>query len=82
MLEFRGADLSQVLLLYAHLTGSKFRPGEGLPSGPQIHLTSQTPLTKEEAIYALDTVFRLGRIGVVTNEEGFLKAVRLRPGDW
>ncbi|HXP63377.1 MAG TPA: hypothetical protein VN829_22940, partial [Dongiaceae bacterium] len=82
MLEFRGADLPQVLLVYAELTGSKHRPGEGLPYRPQIHLKSQTPLTKEEAIYALDTVLRLGRIGVVTNEEGFLKAVALRPGEW
>jgi hypothetical protein len=48
----------------------------------QIRLTTQTPLTKEEAIYALDTVFRLGGIKVVPAEDGFMKAVELPPGEW
>ncbi len=82
MLDFRNAELSQVLGFYADLTGRKFRQGERLPSVRQIQLRTPTPLTKAEVIYALDTVLKLRGIKVVPAEDGFITAVELPPGEW
>lgn len=58
-INFPGTDLYQVLSIYAEMIGRQFDRNADFPwRGKTIFLRTQSPLTKEEAIYALDTVFR------------------------
>jgi hypothetical protein len=57
-IDFRNADLSQVAAIYAELLGRKLERGQPLRRGGNIILHTQTTLTKAEALYALETLFR------------------------
>ena len=59
-INFQGVDVSQVLEIYAQLVGRTLLRA-GLPSA-QIVLKTQTPLTKTEAIEALQAVLALNGI--------------------
>jgi hypothetical protein len=67
-INFRSIDMSQAALILAELKAQKFdQTGtEGFLSAP-VSLRTQTALTKEEAIYAIETVFRLNGVKTLTD---------------
>lgn len=78
MIDFRGADVSQVADIYAMMLGRKLDHSERPPAGGTISMTTQTPLTKEEALYAIETSLLWSGIKLVQVGEDKLKAVRDR----
>jgi general secretion pathway protein D len=75
MIDFRGVDLAQVLKVYAELVNrTVLRPGN-LAAQQQIFLTSQTPLTKREAMQALDAVLGINGVAMINVGDKFVKAV-------
>jgi general secretion pathway protein D len=69
--DFPGVDVNQVLDIYADLIGRTLLRA-GLPNA-QIVLHTQTPLTKSEAIQALQAVLALNGIAVVNIGDKFCK---------
>lgn len=78
-----GVDINQVLAMYADWRGLKFDNSQPLPPIARIPVTlrSQTPLSKEEMIYALDTLLRLRGCKVVPTSEGFAELAPLSEAD-
>jgi general secretion pathway protein D len=72
-IDFRGADLNQVLELYAMLRQRTILRAANLAS-PTFVLKTQTPLTKSEAIKALDAMLGLNGIAIVDVGDKFAKA--------
>lgn len=72
-IDFRGADLNQVLELYAMLRQRTILRAANLAS-PTFVLKTQTPLTKSEAIKALDAMLALNGIAIVDVGDKFAKA--------
>jgi len=72
-INFQGVDLSQVLEVYSQLVGRTLLRA-ALPSA-QIVLKTATPLTKTEAIEALQAVLSLNGVAVVNVGEKFVKVV-------
>jgi general secretion pathway protein D len=72
-INFQGVDVSQVLDVYAQLVGRTVLHA-GLPTA-QIVLKTETPLTKTEAIQALQAVLALNGISVVNVGDKFVKVV-------
>jgi general secretion pathway protein D len=70
-INFQGVDVNQVLDVYAKLVGRTLLRA-GLPSA-QIVLKTETPLTKAEAIEALQAVLALNGISVVNIGDKFVK---------
>ena len=70
-INFQGVDVSQVLEVYAKLVGRTLLRA-GLPSA-SIVLKTETPLTKTEAIQALQAVLALNNISVVNIGDKFVK---------
>jgi hypothetical protein len=78
MLDFRNADTMQAVRVYAELVGRELKYEDQTPriaSGIIFH-RSQTPLTKEEARYALDTLFAWNGFQMVEVGEKGIKVVR------
>ncbi len=73
MMEFRGADLNQILEFYAMLRQRTVLRAANLAS-PTFVLKAQTPLTKSEAIKALDAMLALNGIAIVDVGDKFCKA--------
>lgn len=73
-IDFAAAELNQVLKIYANLVNRTILRAPNLAS-PPIVLKTQTPLTKSEAIQALDAVFALSGIAMINVGEKFVKAV-------
>lgn len=73
-IDFLAAPLEQVLEFYAELTGRTILRPAALPAS-QITLRTQIPLTKQEAIQALDTVLALNGITMINISEKFVIAV-------
>jgi general secretion pathway protein D len=73
-IDFQGVDVSQVLDVYAKLVNRTIIRGS-LPDA-KIILKTQTPLTKAEAIEALQAVLALNNISVINIGEKFVKAVQ------
>jgi hypothetical protein len=78
LIDFRSADVAQVADVYAIMLGRKLDLSGRLPAGGTISLTTQTPLTKEEGVYALETLLHWSGIKLVPVGEDKLKAVRDR----
>ena len=76
MIDFRQADLNQVLQLYAELVNRTVLRPAALPA-PQIVLKTQTPLTKREAVQALDAVLGMNGIVMINIGDKFVKADQL-----
>jgi general secretion pathway protein D len=74
MIDFRQADLNQVLEIYSSLVNRTILRPSTLPA-PTIILTTKTLLTKKEAIQALDAVLALNGIAMVNVGEKFVKAM-------
>jgi general secretion pathway protein D len=72
-INFQGVDVNQVLEVYAQLVGRTLLRA-GLPSA-SIVLKTQTPLTKTEAIQALQAVLALNGISVVNVGDKFVKVL-------
>ncbi len=73
LIDFQGVDVSQVLEVYAQLVGRTLLRA-GLPQA-QIVLKTETPLTKAEAIQALQAVLALNGIAVVNVGDKFVKVL-------
>jgi hypothetical protein len=72
-IDFRGADLNQALELYGHLTGRSVMRSDNLPS-PIFLLDAKQPMTKSQAIRALDMAFAANGIAIVDVGDKFAKA--------
>jgi general secretion pathway protein D len=72
-INFQGVDVSQVLDVYAQLVGRTMLRA-GLPPA-QIILRTETPLTKTEAIQALQAVLSLNGIALVNVGDKFVKVL-------
>ena len=70
---FEGVDVNQVLEVYAQLVGRTLLRA-GLPQA-QIILKTETPLTKSEAIQALQAVLALNSISLVNIGDKFVKVL-------
>jgi hypothetical protein len=77
MIQFFNSLPMQVLEVYASLLGRKVQRAEPWPSdvAPGIKLVTQTPVSKDEAIYALGTVLEWAGLKLVRVGEDGLKAV-------
>jgi general secretion pathway protein D len=73
-IDFQGVDVNQVLDVYARLVNRTVIRG-ALPDA-KIVLKTQTPLTKSEAIQALQAVLALNNISVINVGDKFVKAVQ------
>ncbi|HWI56162.1 MAG TPA: hypothetical protein VNZ22_02965, partial [Bacillota bacterium] len=73
MINFAGADLNQVLMIYQELVGRTLLRPPNLPA-TTIAFHSYTPLTFEEAIYALNATLAMNGISILPVEEKFLFA--------
>jgi general secretion pathway protein D len=72
-INFQGVDVSQVLDVYAKLVGRTMLRA-GIPQA-QIVLRTETPLTKSEAIQALQAVLALNGIALVNMGDKFVKVL-------
>ena len=73
---FSPANLSDVLRIYAALLGRELDGSESAYLGrPQIVFKSQTPLSKEEILYAFGTLFEWRGFRLVPGDGNSLKAV-------
>ena len=77
-IDFRNADLQQALAVYGLLVGRKLVKQEGLRAST-IRLRTATDLTKSEAAYALETLFRWNGVKVVPVGETEFHAVAIPP---
>jgi general secretion pathway protein D len=73
-INFESADVNQVLDVYSQLVGRTLLRPASLPGGP-IVLKTLTPLTKTEAIEALQAVLALNGISVVNIGDKFVKVL-------
>ena len=74
MIDFMNADLNQVLDIYALMSQRTILRPITLPA-PTVNLKTQGTLTKEEALYALETVLALNGICVVHDGTKFVQVV-------
>jgi len=72
-INFQGVDVNQVLDVYSQLVGRTVLRA-GLPAA-QIVLKTETPLTKTEAIQALQAVLALNGVSLVNVGDKFVKAL-------
>jgi general secretion pathway protein D len=78
IIEFQNAPVTAVLDYYARLTNRSVISAPNLAGN--ITFRSQTNLTLEEAIQALDTVLAVNGIAVLPQGEKFLKVVQIAAG--
>jgi hypothetical protein len=71
---FPGTDLNQVLSIYCELKDRTILRTRFLPS-PSIRFKNQCPLTREELVYALETVLALNGICSVDDGPSFVQIV-------
>ena len=74
MINLGGADLNQVLEIYAALSQRTVLRPATLPA-PTIKLKTQCPLTRQEVVYAIATVLALNGICLVDDGAKFVQAV-------
>ena len=73
-INFQSADVNQVLDVYSQLVGRTLLRPATLPGGP-IVLKTLTPLTKSEAIQALQAVLAINGVVVVNIGDKFVKVL-------
>lgn len=74
LIKFSGADLNLVLDIYQELTGRTLLPAPNLPAA-RISVKSQTPLTRDEAAWLLESALQLGGIRLVAVGDKQLKVL-------
>jgi hypothetical protein len=77
MIDFSGADLSQVLSIYALMRQRTILRPATLPS-PVVRLRTQGGVTQEEAVYAMATVLALNGICIVDDGAKFVQVVAVQ----
>lgn len=75
-IKFPGADLDQVLEIYSVLRDCTILRPARLPATP-VFLQTESDLTREEIIYAMDVAFALNGIAAVEDGERFVQVVPL-----
>jgi hypothetical protein len=80
MIDFRSADLNQVLSIYAEMSQRTVLRPITLPA-PTVSLRTQCALFKEEVLYAFTTVLALNDICVVEGGAQFAQMVPMRQRD-
>jgi hypothetical protein len=75
VIDFRGADVWQVLEIYSDMVHRKFERGEHPNISATITLTTQGRLTMEEGCYALETVLRWSGMKLVPVGKDAIKPV-------
>jgi hypothetical protein len=78
LIDFRGADVAQIADIYAMMLHRELDHSERLPAGGFITFTTVTPITREEGIYALETLLHWSGLKLVPVGEDKLKAIRDR----
>lgn len=78
MVDFRNVDVAQVADIYAMMLHRQLDHRDRVPAGGTITFTTVTSITKEEGIYALETLLRWHGIKLVPVGDDNLKAVRDR----
>lgn len=73
-IHFPATDINQVLQVYAELVNRTILRPTALPA-PTITLRTTTPLTKQEAVQALDAVLAMNGIAMINVGDKFVKAV-------
>lgn len=76
MMDFRNADLNQVLSIYGFMSQRTVLRPMTLPA-PSISLKTQCALSKKEALYAIETVLALNGISVVEDGTRFVQLVAM-----
>ena len=71
---FMAATSDQVIAIYAEFAGRKLDRSEGLPPARTISFQNVTPLTRDEALYAFDTLLDWSGIKLVPGEGDLLHA--------
>ena len=74
LLKFSDADITPILEIYQELTGRTVLKAPSLPAA-KITFKTQTPLTRSEAIGALETILAMNQITMVPQGTKFVKAV-------
>jgi hypothetical protein len=74
MIDFRNADLNQVLSIYGFMSQRTVLRPYTFPV-PSISLKTQCALSKQEALYAIETVLALNGICMVNDGEKFVQVV-------
>jgi hypothetical protein len=74
-INFTSATLGNVLMIYAELLGGKLDRSGPPPRDGKVFLKMHTALTKEECLYALETLIGWHGIKLVSTEPGLFKAV-------
>jgi hypothetical protein len=74
MIDFTAADWRQVLDIYAQMRGRTILRPATLP-GPVIHLKTKGALSREEVLYAIETVLALNGISVVDDGAKFVQVL-------
>jgi len=72
---FPNTDVAQVIQIYAELVGRKLDQSSPIPLRGTIQFRSQTPLTRDEARYALDTVLSWAGVKMVPVDPDFVRPV-------
>ncbi len=75
MMTFQEADITQVLEVYAILTGKTLLRSPQVPLTAKITVRNETALTHEEGIDALNTILGLNGIAMIPQGEKFIKVV-------
>jgi RNA polymerase sigma factor (sigma-70 family) len=76
-INFKNLDLFEVLQIYAELNGRKW-PSNDRPPGSLVFLHSQTPLTKAEVNYAIETLVGWQGLKIVPAGGNSFRSVRIR----
>lgn len=77
MIDFRNADLNQVLTMYGEYVNRTILRPANLGTPNAIFLKTQTDLTRREAIQALEAVLAINGVAMVNIGDKFVKAVPL-----
>jgi hypothetical protein len=76
MIDFRGTEINQVAQIYADLLGRKLDQTERLaqPTTP-VNFRNEKPLTRQEVVYALETLFKWQGLKVVPVSQDLARLV-------
>lgn len=80
-INFPNTDITQVMQIYAELVGKKLDRSARYPMAGTIHFKNQTPLTKQEVVYALDMLFAWNGVKMAPLGESSIKPVPALPGE-
>jgi type II secretory pathway component GspD/PulD (secretin) len=78
-IEFKEADLTQVLEFYKKVSGRPVQRGTNLTK-VTVTLRNETPLNRVETLQLLDTALALNRVRMVLEDDGTMKAMDWAPG--